>query len=141
MTNSDISSRLDLKGVQSTVNRVLIYRTLYESVKALSLTELEVLLDPMSKSSISRVLALFTEQDVVHSFEDGRGVVHYELCTDEGICVHDDAHVHFYCEQCHQSFCLTDIPIPPVDIPAGYVQQGVSFVIKGLCPNCAGNVV
>ena len=37
----------------------------------------------MDKSSIFRTLTLFIEYDVVHTFEDGRGIVNYELCGEK----------------------------------------------------------
>ncbi len=90
----------------------------------------------MDKSSIFRVLTLFLEHDVVHAFEDGRGVLNYELCSSAGHCHHNDGHIHFYCEACHRSFCLEDIRIPDFNLPEGFSPHSISFVIKGECPDC-----
>ena len=47
--------------------------------------------------------------DIVHAFEDGRGVLNYEPCNSKTVCNHADAHIHFYCESCRKSFCMDDI--------------------------------
>ena len=101
------------------------------------LSSLEAAMPNMDKSSIFRVLTLFLEHDVVHAFEDGRGLLNYELCANDGACHHNDGHIHFYCETCHQSFCLDDIHVPQFSLPSGFVARSMSFVIKGQCEKCS----
>lgn len=91
----------------------------------------------MDKSSIFRTLTLFIEYDVVHTFEDGRGIVNYELCGEKGKCHHHDNHIHFYCKSCKRSFCLDGIKVPHFDLPEGFISLTTSFVIKGVCPQCS----
>ena len=90
----------------------------------------------MDKSSIFRVLTLFHEHDVVHAFEDGRGILNYELCHSEGACNMNDSHVHFYCESCQRSFCLDNIHIHDIKLPEGFHAHSLSFVVKGECAEC-----
>lgn len=136
MHSQDVVLRLEEKGIKPTANRILVYNTLAENERPQSLSDLEGLLVVMDKSSIFRVLALFEEADVVHTFTDGRGIIHYELCGSHGACSHDDGHVHFYCETCRQSFCLTEEQLPAVSLPEGYTQHSVSYVVKGECAKC-----
>ncbi len=137
MANSqDIIHKLEAKGIKPTANRILVLKTLTEEDNPLSLSNIERILVTMDKSSIFRSLTLFLEHDVVHAFEDGRGVLNYEVCEVEGKCNHHDGHIHFYCELCQRSFCLEDIYIPSFDLPAGFSPHSVSFVIKGECPEC-----
>ena len=131
-----ITNYFKQKGVRITANRTLVLRSLMEATHPMSLNELEVILYPMDKSSISRTLSLFLAHDIVHAFEDGRGVCNYELCTSKGVCLRDDEHIHFYCERCQQSFCMEMLDIPPLKLPTGYSIHAISFVIKGICPNC-----
>lgn len=125
------------KGVKPTANRILVLRALQKAAQPVSLSDLEAKLLTMDKSSIFRVLTLFLAHDVVHSFEDGRGILHYELCGCEGLCDHSDGHIHFYCETCHRSFCMEDLELPHFDLPTGFAAHSSSFVIKGECPRCA----
>lgn len=136
MNSQDIISRLESKGIRPTANRILVMKTLMGEQNPQSLSNLERKMVSMDKSSIFRTLTLFLEHDVVHAFEDGRGVLCYELCEEKGACDHHDGHIHFYCESCQRSFCMEDIHIPNFELPEGFYPHSISFVIKGECPEC-----
>lgn len=136
MNSQDMISRLESKGIRPTANRILIMKTLMGEQNPQSLSNLERKMVSMDKSSIFRTLTLFLEHDVVHAFEDGRGVLCYELCEEKGACDHHDGHIHFYCESCQRSFCMEDIHIPSFELPEGFYPHSISFVIKGECPDC-----
>ena len=136
MNSQDIISRLESKGIRPTANRILVMKTLMGEQNPQSLSNLERKMVSMDKSSIFRTLTLFLEHDVVHAFEDGRGVLCYELCEEKGACDHHDGHIHFYCESCQRSFCMEDIHIPSFELPEGFYPHSISFVIKGECPDC-----
>ena len=134
--HDDLAEYFKQKGVRTTANRILVLRALMTATQPMSLNELETTLYPMDKSSISRVLTLFLAHDIVHAFEDGRGLLNYELCGSEGPCDRRDEHIHFYCESCRQSFCMEDLPLPEMVLPEGFTPHSISFVIKGICPHC-----
>ncbi|MEH2791157.1 transcriptional repressor [Segatella copri] len=136
MNSQDMISRLESKGIRPTANRILVMKTLMGEQNPQSLSNLERKMVSMDKSSIFRTLTLFLEHDVVHAFEDGRGVLCYELCEEKGACDHHDGHIHFYCESCQRSFCMEDIHIPSFELPEGFSPHSISFVIKGECPDC-----
>lgn len=136
MNSQDMISRLESKGIRPTANRILVMKTLMGEQNPQSLSNLEQKMVSMDKSSIFRTLTLFLEHDVVHAFEDGRGVLCYELCEEKGACDHHDGHIHFYCESCQRSFCMEDIHIPSFELPEGFYPHSISFVIKGECPDC-----
>lgn len=136
MNSQDMISRLESKGIRPTANRILVMKTLMGQQNPQSLSNLERKMVSMDKSSIFRTLTLFLEHDVVHAFEDGRGVLCYELCEEKGACDHHDGHIHFYCESCQRSFCMEDIHIPSFELPEGFYPHSISFVIKGECPDC-----
>ena len=136
MNSQDMISRLESKGIRPTANRILVMKTLMGEQNPQSLSNLERKMVSMDKSSIFRTLTLFLEHDVVHAFEDGRGVLCYELCEEKGACDHHDGHIHFYCESCQRSFCMEDIHIPSFELPEGFYPHTISFVIKGECPDC-----
>ena len=136
MNSQDMISRLESKGIRPTANRILVMKTLMGEQNPQSLSNLERKMVSMDKSSIFRTLTLFLEHDVVHAFEDGRGVLCYELCEEKGACDHHDGHIHFSCESCQRSFCMEDIHIPSFELPEGFYPHSISFVIKGECPEC-----
>lgn len=136
MNSQDMISRLESKGIRPTANRILVMKTLMGEQNPQSLSNLERKMVSMDKSSIFRTLTLFLKHDVVHAFEDGRGVLCYELCEEKGACDHHDGHIHFYCKSCQRSFCMEDIHIPSFELPEGFYPHSISFVIKGECPDC-----
>lgn len=136
MKSEEIIRRLEHKGVKPTANRILVYKTLARLDHPASRADIEAMQVQMDKSSIFRVLTLFHEHDVVHAFEDGRGVLNYELCMSDGACNMKDNHVHFYCESCQRSFCLEGIHIHKIELPEGFHAHSLSFVVKGECAEC-----
>ena len=125
---------LEEHGVKVTANRLLVARALAQAGRPLSLMELEARLETVDKSNIFRTLTAFKEAHLVHALEDAGDGVRYELCH-EGM--DDDIHVHFYCTRCHRTFCLESTPVPPVDVPEGYEVETKSYLLKGVCPECA----
>ena len=130
---------LERHGIKPTSNRIVVVKALAAEEHPSSMTELEEAILTIDKSGISRSLALFREHHLVHAIEDGNGNVKYELCMSHGSDDDDDddMHVHFYCEHCHQTFCLYDTAIPHVQLPHGFVMNSINYMVKGICPSCA----
>ena len=106
---------LEEHDIKPTANRLIVLRTLDGAGRPMSLSELEYKILSIDKSGIFRTLSLFREQHLVHVIEDG----------------------HFYCEQCHQTYCLDHIPVPDIELPEGFVMESVNYMVKGICPHCA----
>lgn len=122
--------------VRPTANRELVLRLIAESDRAVSLSDIETALETVDKSTIFRILNLFLEHHLLHAIEDGSGSVKYELCGGKYEHSVQDMHPHFYCEQCHRTFCMQSVTIPPVEVPRGYVVNSVNYVLKGVCSDC-----
>lgn len=131
----DLEELFTRHGVKVTANRLLIARALQLAGRPLSMTELEAQLETIDKSNVFRTLMAFKDAHLVHALEDSGDGVRYELCYSHS-GEDDDIHVHFYCTCCHRTYCLEDIPVPPVSVPEGYDAESVSYLIKGVCPNC-----
>ncbi len=129
---------LEKKGVKPTPNRVLVLRAMLGAGRPLSLSELEIMLDSVDRSSIFRVLTMLADRHVVHELEDGSGMAKYEVCPGEEECTVEDMHVHFYCESCHRTYCFRDMHIPEIELPEGFRMDSVNYMVKGICPMCAG---
>ena len=127
---------LEHHGVKPTANRLLVARSLQESRRPLSLMELEEKLETVDKSAVFRTLVTFRDAHLVHMLDGDP--VRYELCHSHHEDLDDDLHVHFYCLKCHKTYCLDDMPIPPVKAPEGYAVQEASYLLKGVCPECLG---
>ena len=131
----DLEELLARHGVKPTANRLLSARALQEAGRPLSMTELETRLETIDKSNVFRTLTAFREAHLVHALEDAGDGVRYELCHSHSN-EDDDVHVHFYCTRCHRTYCLEDTPVPPVEVPEGYEAESVSYLVKGICPEC-----
>ena len=127
---------LEEHGVKTTPNRLLVARALANAGRPLSLMELEAQLETIDKSAIFRTLGAFKDAHLVHVLEDSGEGVRYELCHSHHDDHDDDVHVHFYCTKCHRTYCLEDTPVPPVQVPEGYEVESVSYLLKGVCPEC-----
>lgn len=128
--------RLEKKNVKPTAIRLLVVDAILSAGHAVSLSDLEVMLDTVDKSSIFRTLELFVKHHIVHSIDDGSGSVKYEICEGEDECTLDDMHVHFYCTVCHKTFCFKTIHIPLVQLPEGFTLESVNYMAKGVCKDC-----
>ena len=133
---SDLEELFALHGVKVTANRLLIAQALQAAGRPLSMTELEARLETIDKSNVFRALTAFKEAHLVHALEDTGDGVRYELCHSHDEDEDDDVHVHFYCIKCHRTYCLYDTPVPPVQVPKGYEAESVSYLVKGICPDC-----
>ena len=130
----DFEALLVAHDIKPTANRIVVAKTLAAAERPMSLSELEYKILSIDKSGVFRALTLFREHHLVHVIEDG---VRYELCLSHDGHEHDDdQHVHFYCEACHRTFCINDVPIPGVELPEGYQLSSINYMAKGLCPEC-----
>lgn len=134
--NEEVENILKKVGINPTPVRILVYKCLMDNSVPASLSEIEHILDTVDKSTISRTLSLFKQHHLLHSFNDGSGSVKYELCLSHDHENHDDSHVHFRCEKCGTTICLTSINVPKVELPQGYKSHETSYIISGICSSC-----
>lgn len=132
----DENKLLAAHGIKPTANRIIIVKALAEQDCPISMKDLEYNILSLDKSSIFRVLTLFKEKHLVHAIEDGEGGVKYELCLSQNIEEDEDEHVHFYCEKCHRTICMHDVPVPVVEVGEGFELHTSNFLLKGICPEC-----
>lgn len=132
-----LSDHLTAHGVRPTANRILVARELQAAGRPMTLPELEEAIPSIDKSGIFRTLSAFRDHGLVHVIENGGEGLRYELCLSHDDDRDDDIHAHFFCENCHRTFCLREVPIPePQNVPGGYSVRSSSFIIKGICPDC-----
>lgn len=135
--NKYYEEKLINRDIRPTALRILILRNMIRGDVAVSLPYLEQVLPTVDKSTISRTLTTFLMNHLIHAIDDGSGTLKYAVCDDSCDCSVADEHTHFYCEQCHRTFCLKQIAVPVVPIPEGFMLNSINYVLKGLCPECA----
>lgn len=128
---------LKVKGVNATSVRLIVLAYLLQFPKAHSLKDIEMGLPNADRSSIFRSLKTFEDNKVVHSIEDGSGMIKYAVCAVGCNCDPKDLHYHFYCTSCSITHCLLENPIPVIQLPNNFIMQQANMVVKGLCDKCS----
>jgi Fur family ferric uptake transcriptional regulator len=115
--------------------------------KAISIKELlDVFQTEIDKVTLYRTLHTFEESDLIHRIFDDSGLEKYALCV--GTCedhhadhVHNHGHIHFKCEKCLETECISDLKMPTIELPAGYETKSTNFVIIGNCARCNAEIL
>lgn len=138
-SHEELTQILEHAGVRPSAVRLMILQVLDAASNPLSSQDIEMTLDTVDPSTISRSMSIFVDHNIVHRISDGSSSMKYELCRSLFPDTHDDEHVHFHCKNCGVTLCLQDTCIPKVNLPKGFAAYGASFVISGLCPKCNHN--
>jgi Fur family transcriptional regulator, ferric uptake regulator len=88
--------------------------------------------------TIYRTLKTFVEKGLIHKIPDDDGGIKYALCQQE--CnhkKHNHDHVHFKCNECGDTTCISSLNIPEIILPEGYIRQDVNMLVQGICAACA----
>lgn len=128
---------LEFRKIQPTAMRLLVLKALQQTEYALSLTELEAQFEQADKTTLYRTLKTFEKNKLVHSIDDGSGAVKYALCDNSCECLPEQAHIHFHCNNCEQTYCMKDYNLPKISLPKNFKAEETSLVVKGLCENCS----
>ena len=134
-----IEQLLESKSIRVTAMRLLIYKFLVENQVAATLTDIENTFEKADRTTLYRTIKTFVEKDIVHQIDDGTGIVKYALCEQDCSCeIETDLHLHFHCNNCNETICLTEHKIPKIKVPDGFVSENVNLVVKGICDKCSG---
>ncbi len=131
-----IDKSLKIKKVKPTAMRQLVLDILSKQNHAIGLPELEFQFEQADRSTLYRTLKTFVKNKVIHSIDDGSGTIKYAICKDTCQCNPSELHVHFYCTKCEKTTCLTDHPIPSINLPDTYLVENINMVVKGICIKC-----
>lgn len=136
---TEIEKTLQAHKVRPTAMRILIYKYMAERTNALALTDIEYAFAKAERTTLYRTLKTFEEKGIVHQIDDGTGISKYALCEPGCNCeIDQDLHLHFHCNNCHETVCITEHKIPHINLPNGYIAEDVNLVVKGICDTCSG---
>jgi Fur family ferric uptake transcriptional regulator len=136
-----IVKKLESKGIRPTAMRLMTYRRLAQLNVAVSLGDLGKDFESSERSTLFRTMKTFEEKGIVHQIEDGTGIIKYALCEENCECeVGNDLHLHFHCNNCNETVCLTERKIPHISLPDGYITEDINLVVKGICEKCSDNL-
>lgn len=136
---NEIEKLFASKELRVTAMRLLIYRFLADKKSAVTLSNIENAFEKADRTTLYRTIKTFEEKDIVHQIDDGTGITKYALCEKGCNCeIETDLHLHFHCNNCNETICLTDHKIPQIRVPDGFVSENVNLVVKGICDKCSG---
>jgi|TARA_R110001632_G_scaffold226124_2_gene359565 Fur family ferric uptake transcriptional regulator len=125
--------------VKPTAMRLLVLQFLLNKKVAVSLTNIEDYFDNSDRTTLYRTLKTFVESGIAHQIDDGTGITKYALCEEQCNCdIETDLHLHFHCNNCNETVCLTEHKIPHINLPEGFTAENVNLVVKGICDKCNG---
>lgn len=135
---TEIEKFLEDKRVRPTAMRILIYKFMGQKKIAVALTDIENAFTKADRTTLYRTLKTFEEKGIVHQIDDGTGISKYALCEEGCNCdIKNDLHLHFHCNNCNETICLTEHKIPQIKVPNGFVSENVNLVVKGICDKCS----
>lgn len=134
----EIEKTLENRGVRPTAMRMLIYKYLAQKEVAITLTDIENAFAKADRTTLFRTLKTFEKKGIAHQIDDGTGVQKYALCESGCNCdLEQDLHLHFHCNNCNDTVCLTDHKIPHINLPQGFITENANLVLKGICDRCS----
>lgn len=87
--------------------------------------------------TLYRALRDLEEAGLIEKLRDANGKIKYLLKPKESGS--HRLHPHFSCRICNSMICLTDIELPDILLPAGYIREQVICLVYGLCKSCASS--
>ncbi|WP_445731161.1 Fur family transcriptional regulator [Mariniflexile sp.] len=136
---NEIEKLFASKELRITAMRLLIYKFLAEKQIAVTLSDIEEAFDKADRTTLYRTIKTFEDKVIVHQIDDGTGITKYALCEKGCSCeIETDLHLHFHCNNCNETTCLTEHKIPQIKVPDGFVSENINLVVKGICDKCSG---
>ncbi|MCM4156471.1 transcriptional repressor [Gramella sp. AN32] len=136
---TEIEKTLENNGIRPTAMRILIYKYMAEKEIAVALTDIEKTFAKAERTTLYRTLKTFEEKGIVHQIDDGTNISKFALCEPGCNCELDqDLHLHFHCNHCDETVCLTAHKIPHINLPDGYIAEDANLVLTGICEKCSG---
>jgi len=139
MLHLKVKNIIKSKGISATKNRVSVLKAFLQSNKAITLSDIRLLIKNIDRVTLFRILHTFEEKKIIHKIVLSNGAVLYALCNDD--CRsnqeggHVDDHIHFLCNKCDEVSCL-DIPnFPTISVP-NFSFSNLNINASGICASC-----
>jgi len=128
---------LDSLEVRRTPVREAVLEILLEERRPLSYREVAAgLPGRQDRVTLYRTLLLLLEKGIVHRAQDMEGTWRYCAHTLSGTGCPGN-HPHFCCRVCGRMSCMTEVPLPRLEVEPGAIVEGKQMVVYGICASCA----
>jgi Fur family ferric uptake transcriptional regulator len=135
--HTNFEELLEKHHLKKTAPRLKVLSMLHSKKVATSQPDLETVMVDIDRVTLYRILNTFEEKGIIHKVFDLNGTANYAVCSSN--CEenhHHDEHLHFNCTVCKNVYCLDDLHLPPIKLPAGFKPEGFTLYANGLCPKC-----
>ncbi len=134
--SKDLLKKNNLRSTQIRLQVLSIF--LSKNEIALTHQEIENTFEKVDRVTLYRTLNSFEENGIIHKILDREGVQRFALCkhTECGPNEHHDNHAHFQCTICSKTFCLDDLEISGLKIPADVTVSHINVMVLGSCEKC-----
>ena len=122
--------------LKNTSCRVDVLSCFLKAEYAIAPKDLESGLHQYDRVTLYRTLNTFIEKGILHKIPDDNGTVRYGLTPSVLTTEAKREHIHFKCDDCGRTECLSDYHIPQINLPAGYKANQINLVVKGQCQRC-----
>lgn len=138
MAEADKEQLLKQHALRVTDFRLAVLFHLNNHTGAISLADLKQKLpDDTDRVTLYRTLQKFESSGLIHSIPDPNGEVKYALCKhDCSTEEHHDAHAHFSCRSCGNTWCLDDWEFVGRSHPRIGRTDEVVLHLNGVCADC-----
>lgn len=126
------------KKIRETPFRTEVLEVFKASNKPLSAEQLEASLGKFDRITLYRTLKTFFDKGVIHEVLIAGESKKMALCSsdcNEENHIHHLEHLHFFCEECKDTFCLDIAKLPSINIP-NHTINSFEIQAKGICKNC-----
>ena len=133
----DFEEILTRHQLKKTGPRLRVLSMMSSKSSATSQPDLESVMHDVDRVTLYRILNVFEEKGIIHKVFDLDGTANYAMCAAE--CEenhHQDDHLHFNCVVCKNVYCLDELALPAINLPAGFKLEGVTLYANGTCPRC-----
>ena len=135
--NYQFEDMLDKHQLKKTAPRLRVLSMMYSKNTATSQPDLENVMHDIDRVTLYRILNIFEEKGIIHKVFDLNGTANYAVChSDCEAHHHHDEHVHFNCTACKNVYCLNELSLPGITLPAGFKPESFTLYASGLCPKC-----
>ena len=135
---TDFNQLLKSNGLKVTKPRLRVLEVIADKKTAIKQPDLEKLFgSEIDRVTLYRILTSFEDKGILHKIFDLQGTATYAFCSTE--CTadhHHDQHVHFICSICNSVYCLDEISVPKINIPANFSLHEIAINAVGICDVC-----
>ncbi|MGB3162005.1 MAG: transcriptional repressor, partial [Chitinophagaceae bacterium] len=130
LNDNRVGELLKRNSLSVTDSRKKILQLFVEQAGALAHGDIEKRAgEKFDRVTVYRTLQTFVDKGIIHTIPTADNSIRYALCKDE--CSeghHHDHHIHFVCNNCHNTYCLDDVVTPEIKLPKGYTAEHVEVV-------------